>query len=276
MNKIKAFDANEELAKNINKFNDMAGTEGLCVPLAAAYTALVKQVNTFVKPVTMFKSQIIDAIDSATTDVFDEINEGINILSTVTQSLGSLQIQGSTLSKLNILKTICLDFDDILPFSVQNMIDNAIDESSDWLTDKMESWFDIPDESLVQLDEAIDYFKSHALSSALSDTAKFVLSPLDAYRTFIKNSGIITILERMKKFERCMTNPQHCNRPRKDFYYPGTHKYNSQYYMDLFAINLKGEIQLKRFVSSTKRLETRVAKTLRKLDEFRKSPITNV
>ena len=276
MNKIKAFNANEILAKNINKFNDVAGTQGLCVPLAAAYTALVKQVNVFATPIGLFKSQIIGAIDSATTDVFDEINEGINILSTVTTSLGSLQIQGSTLSKLNILKTICLDFDDILPFSIQNMIDNAINSAADAASDLMDEWFDLPDDTLAQLEDAIDFFKSHALSSALSDAAKFVLSPLDAYRSFIKNSGILTILERMKKFERCMTNPQHCNRPRKDFYFPGTHKYNSQYYMDLFAINLKGEIQLKRLISDTKRLETKVAKTLRKLDDFRKSPITRV
>ena len=70
-----------------------------------------------------------------------------------------------------------------------------------------------------------------------------------------------------------MTNPNTCNRPKKEFWYPGTKKYNSQYYLELLAVDLKGEVQLSKLNDNFKRFELRMSKTLKKVDAFKTTPI---
>jgi hypothetical protein len=107
----------------------------------------------------------------------------------------------------------------------------------------------------------------------LLPAANTVLGAIDNYRKFIKSTGIIAMIDKLAKFEKCMMNPQHCNRPRSEFMYPGTTKYNSQYYRDFFAMNTKGELQLKQFLGDSKSLSAKINKSLKKLDAFRASPI---
>ena len=265
----KAFDANKALKGNINKLMDTAGTQGLCVPLAAAYTLLVKQVNVIAMPVGSFKSQIVGSIDSASTAAFGNINNALSIVNGAITKIPSLQINGSTLRALDIFSKTCLNFDDILPNAMKDLIN---DVSAD-VNDLFGQTFALPDEVQGMIDDSISFFKDHALGNALDDLSKSILMPLSLYRDFIKSSGIVDLLKRMQKFEKCMTNPQNCNRPKKEFYFPGTKKYNSQYYMELFAINLKGELQMKHIVSDTKSLERKIGKTLTNLDNFKSSPI---
>jgi hypothetical protein len=269
-NSAKAFDANKALKSNINKLMDTAATKGLCVPLSAAYVLLVKQVNVIAMPVGMFKAQIVGAIDSASTEAFNNINNGLNLIKGAVNMVPSLQIDGSTLQALNIFKKMCLNFDDILPNAMKDMINDLVDDTNDLFGQV----FELPAEVQDMIDDSIDFFYENALSKGLDDLSKEILSPLKVYREFIKSSGIIDLLKRLQKFEKCMTNPQNCGRPKKEFYFPNTKKYNSQYYMDLFAIDLKGELQMKKIVSNTKNLEKKIAKTLIKLDEFKRTPIT--
>jgi hypothetical protein len=268
-NSSKAFDANKALKKNIDKLMDTAGTQGLCVPLAAAYTMLVKQVNVIALPVGNFKARIKDSIDDATTEAFNNITNTLAIVNGAVSMAPKLQINGSTLQALNIFSKVCLNFDDILPNAMKDLINETAADANDLFGQV----FDLPDEVLESIGDSIDFFKEHALGNALDDLSKAIMSPITMYRDFIKSSGIIELLKRMQKFEKCMTNPQNCNRPKSEFYFPGTRKYNSQYYMELFCINLKGEVQMKQIVSNTKNLERKIGKTLIGYDEFMASPI---
>lgn len=265
----KAFDANKALKKNFEKMMDTAGTNGLCVPLAAAYTMAVKQINVLALPVGMFKAQIVGSVDKATTQAFNAINDTLKILNNGVNQIPSLQIDGSTLMVLDIFSKTCLNFNDILPNAMKDLITDVIDNTNDLFGQV----FEMPSEVQDMIDDSIDFFQEKALSDGLDDLSKQILSPLKAYREYIKSSGIVDLLKRLQKFEKCMTNPQNCNRPKTDFYFPNTKKYNSQYYMDLFAIDLKGELQLKKIVNDTKSLERKIAKTLINLDTFKTSPI---
>lgn len=296
-----SFDANKVLKQNLDKVMSTVARDGICIPLAAAYTLLVKQVNMVVGPVAMFKKGIIDNIDNMTTDVFNEVSSALKILSSNNTDL-KLTIDAKTILEANVFKRSCLDFNDILPNAMNGLLtdginkindfagdafkeigtlkDSAMSEITEFTDDIMndiyemlpESDFEMPDEINDMLNSATDFFKENALSDSLSEAAKLALSPLTSYREFIKSTGIIEMLKRLQKFERCMTDPKNCNRPKSEFYFPGTRKFNSQYYMELFAINLKGEIQIKRITKQVKGIENKATKTLKMLDDFKKPP----
>jgi len=296
-----SFDANKILKSNVDKLMTTAANDGICIPLAAAYTMLVKQINMFVGPAAMLKNGIINNIDSMTTDAFNEITGVLNILSSNSTSI-NLSIDAKTILNANVFKKSCLDFNDILPSAMNNLLtdginsindiagdafkelgdlkDSVMSEITEFTDDVMndiydmlpETEFEMPDEINDMLNSTTDFFKENALSDALSEAAKVALAPLTTYREFIKSTGIIEMIKRLQKFERCMTNPKNCNRPKKEFYFPGTSKFNSQYYMELFAINLKGEIQMKKITKQVKGIETKAANTLKKLDDFKKPP----
>ena len=266
------FDATTALKNNLMKVSNRVG-DPMCIPIAAAYSLLVKQVNMIVTPAAFFKSQIVSAVDGFTTDVFKEVNGALNLLSSNIPQI-NLQIRLSSLNDANVFKKTCLDFNDILPNAMKSLIDSAITNTADGLYDLMgDMALDMPDEIVDMVEDTIDLFKSNALSDALSDVAKTLISPIDAYRAFIKSTGVLGMLKKLQKFEKCMSNPKNCNRPKKEFLFPNTKKYNSQYYMDLLAINLKGEIQMKKIVADTKGIERKLSKTMTNLDNFRKSPV---
>lgn len=268
LQKIQAFDINKELEKNMAKFSQNT----LCVPVVASYTQLTKVVNALVGPVALMKKQIIAALDNnAVVDALVEANQVLDVLSA---NIGAptLQVSAATMNDMNIFKRICTDFDDILPNAMKRLMDDASDAINDYVGSGMDSIFDFPDEIGSMIDGAILDLKEHAYSEALSEGVKTILTPLEMYRAYIKSSGILVMLKRLEKFERCLTNPKGCNRPKKDVYFPGTTKYNSKYYRDLFAINLKGEVQLSKLVGKTKGIETKLTKTLKKIDTY-KTPI---
>lgn len=286
----KAFDANKVLKSNIDSLMNTVANP-ICTPMMSAYTLIVTQLNAFVGPVDYFKKQIISNVDNMTTSAFNEISSTLNMLSSNIPNI-NLKIKASTLQDLNIFKKTCLDFNDILPNAMKNLITDGIneindfassstgtiselfDDVGDFIGDTTDSIldelpdFEIPEEIQDGFNDCIDFFKDNALTSSLSDVALLALSPLKMYRDFIKSTGIIDLLKRLQKFEKCLTNKENCNMPKKNFYYPGTKKYNSQYYMDLFAINLKGEIQLKKITGQVKGIETKVSKTMNQLNVF--------
>jgi hypothetical protein len=153
---------------------------------------------------------------------------------------------------------------------MKRMIDGAIDKINQTSEDAWDSLqFDYPVDVVTAMEDAETFFKDNALSDAFDEGIKAVLSPLQMYRDFIKSSGIVDILKRLQKFEKCMTNPQTCNRPKKEFYYPNTKKYNSQYYLDLLCINLKGEVLLGKLNQDFKQFDAKMAKTLKAVNDFR-------
>jgi hypothetical protein len=265
----RVFDAQRELNNQMESLMDAAGAQGLCIPIAASYKALLNTVRAIAGPVTTFQADIIKQMDSASTAVFKDINNAIGVLNDVCASVPTLQITGQSLQALNIISRVCLDFNEILPNSMKNLIDTA----SGYANDLFGRVFDLPADIIDVIQDNILGAKDFAIQEALEPATNALFGALDRYRKFLKTSGITMIIDKLEKFERCMMNPQHCNRPRSEFIYPGTKKYNSQYYRDFFAINTKGELQLKNFVGDTKQLDAKINRMFRKLDDFRASPI---
>ena len=271
LQKIEAFNINTELQKDMSKL--MQNT--LCLPISAAYVAATKVLNAFVGPVALMKKQIVSALDN--NPVTKALTDASKILNIVNANIGlpTLQISAQGLDAMNIFKTICLDFDDILPNAMKKLISNAAAAVNDGYHDMLDSadeMYDMPDEMVDMVDDAMGALKDKALSGAFDDAINAVMTPLMMYRAFIKSSGIVEMIKRLQKFEKCMTNPKGCNRPSKEMFFPGTTKYNSQYYMELFAINLKGELQLAQLSSQVKGIEGKASETIKKLDAF-KNPI---
>jgi hypothetical protein len=284
LNKIQNFDANKALKKDIDKLMTAVGTNGLCIPIALSYTTLVRTINALSGPVAHFKHEIINALDN--DDVMKALGNANALLAVIGNNIKvpNLQIDAKTLKQLNIFNKICLDFNDILPNAMNNMIDKSIDFINDTAEDMWDTLeFNMPDSMLNAYDDTVDFFKEKALSEGFDDLVKLILTPLIIYREFIKSTGIVQLLKRLQKFEKCMTNPSTCNRPKKEFYFTDTNAlteqygrvrkvYNSQYYIDLFAINLKGEVLLSKMSKNIKHIEKSMTSTFKKIDTY-KTPI---
>ena len=268
MSKQLAFDANKELKSGINSLMTTVGTNGLCIPIAVTYKALVKMINAIASPVGMFKEQILAVMNNnAVIDAMKDINSTLEVLNSALPVSVNLTIDKKTLYGLDIFSKVCLDFNDILPNIMKEYIDDGIEKINDGYEELMD--FSFPDEISDLMMDAEEFLKENALSDALDEATQTLLSPLKMYREFIKSTGIVALLKRLQKFEKCMTNPKTCNRPKKEFYFPGTKKYNSQYYIDLFAINLKGEVLLSKMNKNLKSVEGKTLKTMKKLDKFK-------
>ena len=266
-----AFDANKQLKKQVDTLMTAVGTNGLCIPLASSYHQIVQIVNAMVGPVAAMKSQIENALNN--NKVMDALGDVSKTLDVINSGLG--QIDPSTLKALDIFSKICLDFRDILPASMQKMLNQYEDFAMDFINDEVSGAFDfvLPTDIDDMMTSAEDFFKDGALSDGLSDITSAILSPITMYRNFISSCGIIPMIKRLQKFERCMTNPNTCNRPNKEFWFPKTKKYNSQYYLDMLCVNLKGEVLLNKINRDFKTFEGKMNKTLKKMDEFTKKPI---
>jgi hypothetical protein len=264
-----AFDANKILKGNIDSLMNTVGTNALCPIIASSYHQIVKVVNAMVGPVDHMLWQIESTLNNnPVIDALGEVNGALDILNS---SLGkfNLQVEPSTIQALNIFNKVCLDFNDLMPNAMKGFLDDAMENINEGLADI----FTLPDSLSDMMNDAEDMMKSNALSNSLSDITKTILSPVNAYRNFIESSGIISMIKRLQKFERCMTNPNTCNRPVREFWYPGTHKYNSQYYHEMLKVNLKGEVLLGQINSNFKTFEKKMNKTLKNINSFTKSPI---
>jgi hypothetical protein len=266
---IQAFDINKELQNDMSKFTQTT----LCLPVVASYTAAVKVIDALVGPVALMKQQIIYALDN--NDVTKALTEISKTLSIINSNIGvpTLQISASTMAQMNIFSRICVDFDDILPNAMKKLMDTATDAIDSFVSDGIDDLiYAMPDEISDMIDDGISDLKDNALSSALSDAANAILAPLTMYRAYIQSCGLTVMLKQLQKFEKCLTNSQGCNRPTKEVCFPGTTKFNSQYYMDLLAINLKGELQIAKLCGQVKGIEMKMSKAIEKLDTY-KTPI---
>lgn len=262
------FDINKELKTGINKFTNTVGKNGMCIPIALTYHQLVQVINALVGPIASMKAAIVNALDNnPVIDLMSNISKTLGVLNSGLNKIPKLSIDKSTLMGLDIFSKICLDFNDILPNAMKGFISESINSINDGFDELLD--FILPDEFGDALNSVQDFMKSNALGNALDDISKAMLLPLTLYREYIKSSGILDMLKRLQKFEKCMTNPATCGRPKEEFYYPGTKKYNSQYYMDLLCVNLKGEIQLAKIKSNYKTLNASVNKTLNNIDNFK-------
>lgn len=266
---ILAFDANRQLKNEINKINKAVGTDGLCIPMMLSYKQLVSIINIIIVPVGYYKDTIIHALDhNPVTDGLESANKALDIINHTLPKF-NLQIDSKTIQALNIFNTICLNFNDILP----NYMKGFLNKSIDFINAGYDGLFDMPTIFENTIDDIYEGLVDNALSDGFGDVTKFVLFPIREYRTFIKSSGLVDMIKRLQKFERCMTNPDTCNRPRTDFYFPGTSKYNSQYYLDLLCINLKGEVLLNKLNKNFQFFEKNMIRTINRIDNFRSSPI---
>lgn len=275
-----AFDANKELKSGINSLMTTVGTNGLCIPIAVTYKALVGMINAVASPVGMFKGQIMAVMNNNDiVNAMKDIHSTLSILNSALPPSVNLTIDKKTLYGLDLFSKICIDFNDILPNIMKEYIDDGIEMINDGMEELMD--FSYPDEISSLMMDAEEFLKENALSDALGEATKTLLSPLKMYRDFIKSTGIIQMLKRLQKFEKCMTNPKTCNRPKKEFMFtdkaalqaqygnPNKKVYNSQYYIDLFAINLKGEVLLSKINKTLKTTEKNMVKTMNKLDRFK-------
>lgn len=265
--KALAFDANKQLKTQVDRLMDNVGTKGLCVPISASYLQMIKIANVMIVPVATFKNRIIDVLNN--NDVLDALHTASDALEIINSNIGrfNLQINRSTIQALNIFDKICLNFKDILPNAMKNFLDSVMDDINS------REIFDLPDSisnSIINIEE---FLINESMSNGFDTAVKTVLNPIQEYRAFIKSSGILDLIKSLQKFERCLTNPKTCNRPKKEFYFPNTRKYNSQYYLDLLCVNLKGEIILHKLDYNFKSFEGQMFKTLRKIDAFSKHPI---
>jgi hypothetical protein len=258
---LNAININKELKTQINSLTSTIAQDVLCIPIAASYISLVKVVNAIAAPVGSMKQEIINTIDNITTPILGAISESLDLVSATIGTLSVPMITSDTINALNIFNRICLDFDDILP----NAMKELLSEGAELVTASIA----IPDGMVNMIEDAESFFKNNALMDMFDDAIKAILLPILLYKEFIKDTGIIELLKRLQKFERCMINPNTCNRPRKEVLFPGTNKYNSQYYMDLFCINLKGEVQLGMIHSQISGIENKMSRILTKLDNFK-------
>ena len=154
LQKIEAFNINTELQKDMSKL--MQNT--LCLPISAAYVAATKVLNAFVGPVALMKKQIVSALDN--NPVTKALTDASKILNIVNANIGlpTLQISAQGLDAMNIFKTICLDFDDILPNAMKKLISNAAAAVNDGYHDMLDSadeMYDMPDEMVDMVDDAM-------------------------------------------------------------------------------------------------------------------------
>lgn len=263
-------DANAILKKNIDKLTNVVGTQGVCIPIAAAYHSLVEVVGAVASPVAHFKEEIIAAMDN--NEVIDNLSKASQAMNVINNGLGqvNLQISQETIQAMNIFNKVCLDYNEILPNAMKRFLNSGID----FVNDAQGMW-DFPDEVVDMMEYAQGALKEKALSMGFDEGVKLVLTPLTMYRNYIKSTGVVEMLKRLRKFEKCMMNTQTCNRPKQEFYFPGTRKYNSQYYIDLLCIDLKGEILLTKMSQQLKVFEGNSIKVLKKIDAFKEMPVKN-
>lgn len=266
LQKSLAFDANKSLKTEIKSFTSSASKGGLCAPSITAYKSLVAIVNTIVVPVDIFQKEIKNALEG--NDVENCLKSATEIMDIVGNGLGkaNLQIDKSTIQSLNLFSKVCLDFNDILPNAMKSFLDKAMDKID------YEKFLMMPPEMEAMIENVTKMLISNKLSKAFGEVINSVFTPMEMYSNFIKDTEVLTYIKRLQKMERCLTNPETCARPREEFYYPGTKKYNSQYYLELLKINTKGEVQLKKLNSSFASFEGKMGKTIKKISALKKSP----
>lgn len=275
--KTLAFDANKEAKSYVKKVTDMTGKKGICAVTLTEYKLLVDIVGTIVGPVEHFKSDIESAFNS--DGVMDALGTVSEILDIAGSGLGKInpQIDENTIKALNVFNSSCLDFSFLLPQSMVKFLSKTRDAMLNRVISSVNEYdmFELPEEITNGFDSVLSSLKEKALSTCFGDSINSILNPLQTYKKFIKTTSLMDKIKKLQKFEKCLTNKQTCDVDKKELYYPGTKMYNSQYFLKALAVNIKGEVQLKRINSSFASLEGKTYKTLSKLDAALKNPIKN-
>jgi len=282
------YKAKRELQDHLNKISSTVAMNTLCPPIGVIYHTTVNTVNVIAVPAGVMIEQIKRVLNNK--NLMNALKEANNALDILNEGMGVLVsiVDGSIFNGLSLFSQICPNFSNILSTTLKKFISATSDiiksRSATVVKDIRDDFdfyytednniepdpqiYQLPDDAVADMKTAATKFKLSALSKSLSENTDTILSPLIAYKKFIKTSGILTYIKILQDMEKCMTDPNTCNRPKKELHFPNTHKYNSEYYLDMLCVDMQGNLKLGQMIPDLLSMENKLNKTLTKIDEY--------
>ena len=244
----------------------------ICAASYAEYKVLLGLLSALMLPLSFVHENMQSAINNINTSSYKTLKDGLDSVN------GSLK--GILKTPIKDLKNISSDlgaFGNALAHSCEYFIStlpdpmfNVFQDLQYGISDIANGLIRLPDSITNSIMNSLMSFKMEALTSVLPLLYGTVLTPILAYEDFLKENGINTMIDTMKKMEICMMKPGICHREPSFFLEPNTKKTYSNYYKDQFFINGKGNINFN-LLATTKndaRLATAVHQNLMSYIKF--------
>lgn len=228
------------------------GQDAINLSIAASYTSNLSIVSAISAPALFMQTQIANALNNVTTPLLWAISDSIDILSTNITLPNIPKITTDTSLAIINYGNVSLNFNDILDNAMKAL--NTNDQFPN-------SVINIVNSSLMDL-------KKNMLNQVFDLLEVTFLTPIQTYSQYIESTGILDLLNLMVNFEKCMLNQNTLDRPRQELFFPGTTQYNSQYYFDLFKINIVGDINFGKIYPSISEIENKLSKIVSKINIF--------
>jgi hypothetical protein len=216
----------------------------ICAASYAEYKMLLILASALMLPLSFVHSNMQNAINNINTESYKLLKKGLDdvngtlkgILKTPIKDLKNISADLGNFG--NALSHTCEFFMSTLPEPMFNIFQDL----QYGLMDITNGLIKLPNSITNSIMNSLMGFKMDALSSVLGTLYGTVLTPFLAYENFLKENGIVKIIDTMYKMEVCMMKPGICHRDPSYFMEPTTKKTYSAYYKNQFFINSKGSI----------------------------------
>jgi hypothetical protein len=247
--------ANVQLTTLLNSLTSTgqnSGQDALNISLAAAYNLQVKILSAISAPVASYKIQISNALGNVNTSVLNAISDAIDILSTNVNIISLPSITDNTIQAISNYSNECINFETILPNAMASLTNNQ----------------SIPTSVSNSFENSLIFLKYTMVNQVLASLGITFITPIQLYIEFLSTMNVANNIYTLQNFERCLLNPNAVNRPKQELFYPGTTQYNSQYFLELFSINILGKIQYGQINPVISNVEDKLDRVLTKIYNF--------
>ena len=219
----------------------------------AEYQAEVSILSALGIGSSILQNGITTAIGLLNDEVYGTIAAGLGALNSVKSLIpnpvvGKMDVSVGAAGEL--LALACTDYMGSLPEDLFNIIQDLQNDVNSILS--MDFSIDLGG-LVTGMVRSILALKDAALAEILgSSIFATIIAPLIAYNEFLVENGILDIINRLERLERCMTKPGVGNMPKSYFIEPTSKKLYSTYFRNLFMMNYAGGIDITNLGSNSK------------------------